>query len=32
MNSRIINARNRLMEPLERIIVAHTPQFMEINI
>ena len=26
---RIINARNRLMEPLERIIVAHTPQFME---
>ena len=26
---RIINARNRLMEPLERIVVAHTPQFME---
>jgi len=26
---RIINSRNRLMEPLERIIVAHTPQFME---
>ena len=26
---RIINARNRLMEPLERIIIAHTPQFME---
>ena len=26
---RIINSRNRLMEPLERIVVAHTPQFME---
>ena len=26
---RIINSRNRLMEPLERIIIAHTPQFME---
>ena len=26
---RIINSRNRLMEPLERIVVAHTPQFMD---
>ena len=26
---RIINSRNRLMEPLERIVLAHTPQFME---
>ena len=26
---RIINSRNKLMEPVSRIIVAHTPQFME---
>jgi len=26
---RIINSRNKLMEPLERIVVAHTPQFMD---
>jgi hypothetical protein len=26
---KIINSRNRLMEPLERIVVAHTPQFMD---
>jgi len=25
----IINSRNKLMEPLERIVVAHTPQFMD---
>jgi len=26
---KIINSRNRLMEPSERIVVAHTPQFMD---
>jgi len=26
---RIINSRNRLLEPIERVVVAHTPQFME---
>ena len=26
---RIINSRNRLLEPLDRVVVAHTPQFME---
>jgi len=25
----IINSRNRLMEPIDRIVVAHTPQFMD---
>lgn len=26
---KIINSRNKTIEPIERIIVAHTPQFME---
>ena len=26
---RIINSRNQLMEPVSRVVVAHTPQFME---
>ena len=26
---RIINSRNQLMEPISRIVVAHTPQFMD---
>ena len=26
---RIINSRNKLMEPVSRVVVAHTPQFME---
>ena len=26
---RIINSRNKLIEPISRVVVAHTPQFME---
>ena len=26
---KILNSRNRLLEPIDRVIVAHTPQFME---
>ena len=26
---RIINSRNKLIEPIDRVVVAHTPQFMD---